>query len=256
MLAESSAGGTLGVRMAPTAADLPQAGCASNSESPVSGELAALDRALPGWAIDAITNGVPTRDARVVWTMCLRIAMSAYRRGWSEDQYLTEIAGMNSRLWVQLMTRRDGRTSTGPATYKSLRKAWSAGVANANNVGARTHDEIRADAVELAYKWTDRLDSRVDGLNARETAVMVYVINQTERRGMLRVTCPRRGIAESAGVGEEAVKGALARLTVRGLLVKHSAGRRGEPGKGKAAIYGLANEVGGRPMEEWPGNTP
>lgn len=198
-----------------------------------------LDRALPGWGVDAISDGVPTSDGREIWGMAVRIAMSAYRRGWSESEYLGEIAGTNSRLWIQLGTRRGGGTLSKSAAYKALRKAWSMGVANANDVGARTLAEIRSDAVELAYLWADRLDRGTDGLSRAETSVMAYVIAETERRGMLRVTCPRRQVAAYAEIGEECAKGALSRLTKRGLLVKYSAGRSGKPGTGKAAIYGL-----------------
>jgi len=213
-----------------------------------------LDRALPGWAVDAIAEGVPTRDGRQVYGMCVRIAMSAYRRGWTEPQFVNEIAAPTSRLWAQIMTRRDGRTSSMPVAMKSLRKAWTQGVANANSVGMRTRDEIAADAVELAYAWADRLDNATDGLSATETAVMRYVVAETTRRGMLRVTCPRRIVAEHAGIGEEAAKGALRRLADRGLLVKHSAGRPGEPGKGRAAIFGLGPQVWEHPIEA--GNYP
>lgn len=199
-----------------------------------------LDRALPGWAVDGIRDGIKSDDARRVYAKCVSIAMSAHLRGWTEQQYVGEIASANSRLWAQLMTHRDGRKRTTlPAAYKALRKAWDAGVANAADVGCRTRDDIRADAVELAYTWADRLDDRTDRLSPTETAVMGFVVGETERRGMLRVTCPRRVVAESCGIGEEAAKGALKRLADRGLLVKHSAGRSGEPGKGKAAIFGL-----------------
>lgn len=199
----------------------------------------ALNRALPGWAIDAIADGLPTKDGRKVYAKCVSIAMSAHLRGWSEAQYVNEIASPTSRLWAQLMTRRDGRTASMPTAMKSLRKAWATGVANANNVGMRTRDEIADEAVELAYQWADRLDDATDGLSATETAVMQYVVAQTAERKMLRVTCPGRAVAEAASIPHRTATRVLAELTRRGFLVKHSAGSRGEPGKGKAAIYGL-----------------
>ncbi|WP_161995629.1 hypothetical protein, partial [Rhodococcus sp. YH1] len=60
----------------------------------------ALDRALPGWAVDTIRDGVTTRDARKVYAKCVSIAMSAHRRGWTEAQYVDAIANVNSRLWA------------------------------------------------------------------------------------------------------------------------------------------------------------
>ncbi|WP_161995641.1 hypothetical protein, partial [Rhodococcus sp. YH1] len=180
-----------------------------------------------------------TRDARKVYAKCVSIAMSAHRRGWTEAQYVDAIANVNSRLWAQLMTRRDGRTASMPTAYRQLRKAWETGVANANNVGMRTREEIADDAVELAYAWADRLDARTDNLSADEIAVMTYVISETERRGMLRVACPGRDVAESARMPHRRAARVLGKLTERGMLVKYSAGKRGEPGKGRAAIYGL-----------------
>ena len=137
--------------------------------------------------------------------------------GWSESEYLVEIMHHKSRLWQQLMTRRDGRTSSMRTAHKSLLKAWETGVANANNVGMRTREEIRADAVELAYIWSDRISERVDGLNPTEEAVMSYVIAETERRGMLRVTCPGRAVAEFAKTSHRTAARILPLLAKRGL---------------------------------------
>lgn len=212
----------------------------------------ALDRALPGYYVDMIRDGVP--DRRKVFGACISIATSAYRRGWTQAQYLTEIADANSGIWTQVLMRRDGRRSTLPQAYKTLRRAWDYGVANANNVGYRDRDEIRADAIELAYAWSDRLDAGTDNLSATERAVMEYVIAQTTERGMFRVTCPGRDVAEHAGIPHRTASRALAALADRGLLVKHSAGKRGEPGKGRAAIYALV--VAGGLAHIHGGNTP
>jgi len=206
--------------------------------------VATLNRALPGWAVDAISLGVSDSyayDGRKVWGMCVSIAMSAYVRGWSEPQFVGEIMSMNTRLWTQLMRRSDGRMSSKLAAHKSLCRAWETGVANIRNVGNRTQEEIHDDAVELAHMWADRLDDSSNGLSITEIAVMRYVVAQTERRGMLRVTCPGRDVAEFAAVPHRTAARTLSRLATRGLLVKHSSGRRGEAGKGKAAIYGLAD---------------
>jgi hypothetical protein len=112
-----------------------------------------LNRALPMWAIDTIRFGLPAndaRDGRKVWGKCVSIAMSARRRGWTETDYVNEVARNESRLWVQLSTRRDGRPSSPRSAYTALRKAWGAGVANINDVAERTKDDIRAEAVERA----------------------------------------------------------------------------------------------------------
>ena len=230
-----------------------------------------LNRALPGWAVDAIIFGLPDKDARdgrKVWGMCVRIAMSAHRRGWNESEYVVEITHEDKkrgpgRLWMQLTTRSDGRTRSGDSPYRALRKAWAAGVANANNVGMRSLEEIRDDAVELAYRWTDRLTDGLDGLSPTQAAVMGYVVAETERREMLRVTCPGRAVAEYAKVPHRTAARTLSSLAKLRLLIKHSPGRRGKDGKGKAAIYGLPDpdtlahiHRGNTPMCHSTGSTP
>jgi hypothetical protein len=201
-----------------------------------------LGRALPGWAVDAIQTGIPEREGRnprQVWTMAMKIAMSAYRRGWSESNFTTEVTVGEHGLWRQLTTRPDGRPMSKKSGYKSLRSAWEAARINANNVGVRTKEQIAADAVELAYKWVDRITDGVDNLSDVERGVMGYVIAETERRGYLRVTCPCREVAEFSKTSPMTAARVLNRLADRGLLVKHSPGRRGTGSGRRAAIYGL-----------------
>ncbi len=205
-----------------------------------------LNRALPRWAVDAILFGLPVdeaRDGRKVWGKCVSIAMCARRRGWTETDYVNEVARVESRLWAQLSTRRDGRRSSLRSSYKALRSAWMAGVANINDVGERTKDDIRSDAVELAFMWTDRLTDGLDGLSDTEAAVMQYVVTQTEERGMLRVTCPGRAVAEYAKISHRTAARTLSGLAKRGVLKQFSRGRRGTNGTGRAAIYGLIESV-------------
>jgi len=212
-----------------------------------------INRALPGWATDAMRFGIPEREARDrrrVWTMAMKIAMSAYRRGWSETEFLTEVKlgavggtrrKADNRLWGQLTTRPDGRTRGDAAGYKSLRAAWEAGVANCNNVGMRTKEEIAADAVERAYMWADRITERAVDLTEVEAAVLGFVVSETERRGMLRVTCPCREAAEFAKTSPMTAMRTLKRLARRRLLILHSRGRGGEKVYRRAAIYELAD---------------
>jgi phage FluMu protein Com len=212
---------------------------ANNDETPP-----ALCRALPGWATDAIRFGIPekeARDRRRVWTMAMKIAMSAYRRGWSQAAYSTEIVLYENGLWRQLTTRPGGRRLSRKSGYKALWSAWDAGVANANDVGIRTREEIAADAVELAYMWVDRITDGVDNLSDVERGVMGYVIAETERRGYLRVTCPCREVAEFSKTSPMTAARVLNRLAERGLLVKNSSGRRGIGNGRRAAIYGLVD---------------
>jgi DNA-binding MarR family transcriptional regulator len=205
-----------------------------------------LDRALPQIFVDAMKNGLPQRDARdkrKVWTMVMRIAMSAFLRGWTEMQFITEMTKcekhktrQDHQLWAQLR-----RGSSDRAACKDLQRAWDAAVVNANNVGNRTRAEIRADAIERAYRWADRITEGYDGLRPSHAAVMGYVISETERRGMLRVSCPARDVAEYAKLPVTTTHRTLDVLTTKGLLVRESRGRSGKPGNRRAAIYSLAD---------------
>lgn len=208
--------------------------------------IGVLNRALPGWAVDALGDGLPepqSRDRRKLWAMCVRIAMTAQRRGWSESEYLTEVTSRKHGLWRQLTTRRNGRPYPDKFGYKELRSAWDAARLNVNDVGIRTRDEIASDAMDLALAWVEWITDHPGHLNEVEADVMRYVIAQTERRGMLRVTCPGREVAAFAKTSHRTAARVLTGLADRGLLVKHSPGRRGKEGNTsrRAAIYGLAD---------------
>jgi DNA-binding MarR family transcriptional regulator len=205
-----------------------------------------IDRALPQIFVDAMKNGLPQQDARdkrKVWTMIMRIAMSAYRRRWTEMQFVTEMTKCEKhktrqehQLWAQLR-----RGSSDRAACKALHKAWDTAVANANNVSMRTREDIRDDAIERAFQWADRITDNLDGLTPAEAAVAGYVISETERRGMMRVTCPVRYLAEHAKLSVMTAHRTLDVLTARGLLVRESRGRPGKSGNRRAAIYSLAD---------------
>jgi len=203
-----------------------------------------LNRALPGWAVDCLQLGIPeaqARDRRKVWGACVRIAMSAQRRGWSESEYLTEVSSRKHGLWRQLTTQRSGRPYPDPKGYKELRSAWEAARLNVNDVGSRTRDEIASDAMDLAFLWVEWITDHPGHLSETEASVVGYVIAETQRRGMLRVTCPGREVAEFAKTSHRTAARVLQGLAERGLLIQHSPGRRGTGSNRKAAIYGLAD---------------
>jgi hypothetical protein len=201
-----------------------------------------LNRALPGWAVDVIRDGV-AGDHRRVWSVLVSIAMSAHLRGWTEGQYIREVSSRESRLWAQMRMRPDGRRPRSDlAAVRELQKAWEQGVVNVNDVGTRTISEIRDDAVELAFRWVDRLVDNTDDLSPTEKSVMDYVVSETNRRGMLRVTCPSRTVAEFAKVPRMTAHRTLSDLTRKGLLLKRSTGRpQNNHSPGRAAIYELAD---------------
>jgi len=205
-----------------------------------------LDRALPQVYVDAMKNGLPQKDARdkrKVWTMIMRIAMSAHVRGWTEMQFIAEMTKcerhrtrQEHQLWAQL---RQGSSKL--AACKALHKAWDTAVVNVKNVSMRTKEDIRDDAIERACQWADRITDELDGLTPTEAAVMGYVISETERRGMMRVTCPARDVAEHAKLSVMTAHRTLDVLTANELLVRESRGRPGKSGNRRAAIYSLAD---------------
>lgn len=128
--------------------------------------------------------------------------------------------GLNG-LWEQLATGRDGRPRPDGYVLWQLQRAWDTGVANVNDAGSRAKADVRADAVERAYQWADRLTDGADNLTATEAAVMGYVVAETERRGMTRVTCPARDVGESAKVSPT-TRAARTERTGRERVVGHT----------------------------------
>ncbi|CAH0311258.1 hypothetical protein SRABI91_04942 [Rhodococcoides fascians] len=207
----------------------------------------ALDKALPGWLVDKLTQGASSRNQRTVWGACVSIAMSAQVRGWREQEFTNAVAADQNKLWRQLNTQRDGRQRSSTIAYRDLHTAWLAAATNLADVGLRTSADLTKDAEELALMWSEAIDHPSIGLSPRDRAVMHHVVQQVQKRAMARVTCPRREVANLAGITEKAARCALDRLTARGFLIKVSAGESGDPTKGalKAAIYRLSTDVWG-----------
>ncbi len=159
--------------------------------------------------------------------------------GLEQQDYINEIVRHESRLWHQLCTGKKGRARSEGSSYKSLDKAWEEARLHLADAGERTRDDIKADAIELAFMWTDRLVDNVDNLTANEIAVMQYVICQTEERGMFKVTCPVREVGKFAKVSIKTASRILGALTDKGMLNRYSRGTHSANGTGKASIYGL-----------------
>ena len=147
---------------------------------------------------------------------------------------------MEHRLWVQLRSY----SSSDKVAFKALDKAWEAAVANLNGVGMRTKEEIRDDAVERAFLWADRITDGVDELTETEVAVMGYVMSETERRGMMRVTYPSRAVGEYAKVSAMTASARWAPSPRR-------ASWSGTPGEDQAR-----SATGVQPSTDWSTPTP
>ena len=226
-------------------------------------ETPALDHALPAKHFDRLRLGVPRDrvEPRLVRNVFVSIAMSAQRRGWTQNEFIglattrtwwkhNAITMTGSYgLWAQLgsMSRRPMR---------DLDKAWEQAASNLRGEGMWTYEDVRANAVEAAWAWADRLAAAVDDLEVTEAMVMHYVVDQVEKRGMSEVTCPCREVAAHVGCNKNTAFRKLRDLTERGLLIQESPGHASKKkfvtdkitGKtkteivgGQAAIYRLAD---------------
>jgi hypothetical protein len=211
-----------------------------------------LNQALPQVYFDLLMFGPPGKQplsVAKVYGHLISVAMSAYRRGWTEGQFLNEVTARSPvgsgarrrwkerRLWVLLKGYRESEA----AAMRTLQKAWDAAVENLRDVGLRPRWELRDDAIERAYLWADRITDGIDGLTDTQAAVLGYVVSQAEQRGMMRVTCPARAVAEHAKVSTMTAHRALGVLAEKGLVFCHSRGRRGKAGNRRAAIYSLGD---------------
>jgi DNA-binding MarR family transcriptional regulator len=194
-------------------------------------------------------------DATKVWGALVSIAMSARQRGWTRIQFTDEVTRnerqkvngkrrwTSHRLWWQLksFSRND------PHAFRSLDRAWDIAAENLRGTTLRTPEDLKATAVETAFLWSDRLLAGTDGLTDSEILVMDYVVQETERRGMTRVTCPARAVGEHAKVSPMTASRKLKKLAAQGFPVQHSPGHGGsEPSRRRAAIYSLTDPEGPR----------
>jgi hypothetical protein len=222
-------------------------------EEPADEIAVTLNRALPTSHIDRLMFGFPETphpSAAKVWGAFVSIAMSAQVRGWTQAQFLNEVLSQKAynikavrrrrhhRLWTQLteFSRDDGHA------MKSLDGAWEQARANLSDSTICTREDLKANAIERAYLWADRLVCGTDGLDDTDILVMDYVITQVEERGLSRVTCPSRAVAEHAKVSTMAAHRRLKSLTYRRFLEQVSPGwHSGGASMRRAAIYSLTD---------------
>lgn len=208
----------------------------------------ARDRALPGWAIDLIREGVPTADlkeggggaaSKALW----RTAMSAQTRGQDAAEWLSLVTNLHNNLARQFALR-DGRTERTPVQiHKALMDIWESAWER------RTALPPTWSAAEVATQATLRADAVLSlvadpdtALSDVERAVLAYAADQARVRGMLRVALPRRAVVEATGMGERASRTALSRLCEKGLLTLAVKGRgRRREDRRRAHLYALAD---------------
>ena len=210
------------------------------------------NRALPGWAIELLVDGLPPyTPATRIWSRVVGIAMSAQARGWHYQEFIDEVTKVERRtnkarqrrwtkhrLWEQV----EAYCTSKQSPRHELDKAWVQAIENLNGDGFCTPEDLLNNALEAAFAWEERLTVGNDGLSDTEEMVMAYVIEQTLARKMSRVTCPCRAVGEYAGVPITTASDILRRLTERGFLNRFSKGvHSADPKRWKASIYSLGD---------------
>lgn len=205
------------------------------------------DRALPGVIVDLIGFGVqtPSGDRRPVYRALLRVAMSAYSRGWSKGEWRGALEDglqygekCHNALWRQTTYRRNQHIPWS-TIHSLLDKVWANAVKNV------TEDEQKQkDPSILAKEWREALPflrkgKEVKPLTRSEILVMGYVVDEVCRRDYHKVTCPGRAVAEACGIDHKTAVRTLKVLCQNGFLIQVDPGRGGASTGRRAAIYRL-----------------
>lgn len=208
-----------------------------------------MDRALPGWAIDLIRDGVPAADLkargdRAVWSALVRTAASAHQRGQDAMEWEYLVLDTRSHLGQQLRLK-DGHRVRKPLTVKkTLANAWDAAVVwCSEREPAWTAEDAAREAEERAAVLVDLIADPDTELSDAERSVLDHATAQARAYHRPEVTLPRQRMLEATGLGLTALRTALRRLEASGLLTLAQPGRRSAPGSsrpGRAAVYRLA----------------
>ena len=202
--------------------------------------------------LDLIRDGVSpaelrTRGRRAVWRALLSTAESAQSRGIGFAEWRGLLQERRSQLGTQVFYAQRGAKPRSPREVeKDLAKAWATAEAWLATQPPAWSDTAREEElstrIELARTVAEHPDAP---LGDSERAVLLAVAEEHQRRGMLRVTIPKRRLAELTrpmGAAEWAARAAMDSLAARALVDIVSRGRSGNPTtgvRGRAAIYAL-----------------
>lgn len=201
------------------------------------------DRALPGWAIDVIRDGVPSADlrasgSRAVWRALVSTAMSAQVRGHDSGEWECLVLEPASRLGGQVRLKDRHKARTDKDVAKMLTDAWDRAWEYRTENPTWDRDQVQAEAAERAAAVLAAVADADADLSDRERAVLTYAAQQTQERGMLRVALPWRAVMAATNLTEKVAKRTLADLQQRGLLHLDVRGYAGAT-KRKANLYSL-----------------
>ena len=206
-------------------------------------------RALPGWAIDLIRDGVSREDfqergQRAVWDALGRTALAAINVGHSRPDWEYEVTRPVSKLGLQNRLKADGKERTTQAATKSLNSAWLRAEKYATESPAWTREIAR----EESHKRTSALRAAIADpdlpLTDSQRDLLQYAGDKAAKQGSVSVNLPRAATAAATGLGEKAVRIHLDRLVELGLLDLAERGRaRTKSRPGLANSYRLPDDL-------------
>lgn len=207
-----------------------------------------MNRALPGWAIDLIRDGVPGPGLRrgggkAVWRALVQTASSAQIRGWGIVEWEFLVLAKASHLGRQVALKDGRRERTGCQVDKTLFDAWNqAWEWRTMQPETWDRDTVRKVAHRRAAQMRDLASDGDVKLTDQERAVLVFVAEQAVTRGLTRLALPRVALMEGTGLTERQVRRAVPSLHHKGLLMLHAPGVQGDKVRRRAALYNLADE--------------
>jgi len=204
-----------------------------------------LERALRGWAIDLIRDGVAlqklrTSGGKAVYKALWRTAASACQRGWDQWEWEELVFEPQSQLGRQVRLR-DGRTRVPEDRIrKTMDRVWDQATAwVSEQEPPATRQELLLRARPSLTATRRKLEDPGAALTAPDRRVLAFACSEIERRGLERVTLPWRAIRDATRLGERAVKNSLRRLVSSRHLLVAVTGRAGEGTSRRATIYRL-----------------
>jgi hypothetical protein len=192
-------------------------------------------KSLPAWAIDLITDGVPSKDLatsghKAVWTALVRTAASAQHNHWSVIDWEYLVLDERRHLGAQVATQ-GGRQRSQVSVLKQLHKAWDTAWSWRTQQppwdGVQAQEQIHERAAALIA-----LSANPDApLTTVERDILTFAAELAIQRRNTKVAMPWRATKEKHHHGQTAIRNAHARLAARGLLPLHE---RGAPSGSRA----------------------
>lgn len=208
-------------------------GAGNSSPRAGDGETTVVRAALPGWAIDLITDGADLRHGRKAVVSAVRqVMLSAHRHKVRYHDIHALLTG-ELTLAKQVRTGRRGSQINRNTRDRLLRDQWD----DTAKVAARSPAWDRDTALAAINHVKSEFDLDTD-LGPKDRAVMGAVLALAERHGTTRVATPVRTIAEMTGMSPAAAHRALSKLAADRQWL--ALAKRGNYKTGRASLYNLA----------------